>query len=569
MSHGGVLIVGSLIYAVRSVIRFVSNLFRRLGKAPDYVTFTIEDPMPEMAPPQPPFPRRILSPKVRTLRDLGEQFRRVGRDPRVKGIVLRLYEIDAPPAQLQSLRDLIQEVRATGKHVVVWSHNYNMAKYYVASAADEILLQHGGSVAAFGHESRYYFLADALERVGIKGDFVQITPYKTAPDMLMRSSMSDQAREMANWLLDDMYRQTLEGIANGRSMSLEETGALLDSCPYSSDQAHQARAVDKVLGEEELPAYLGTESKPARLADFKAASRKLPHPPLNRPGKCVAILRIAGSIIDGRSSTPPSKVPFRVPLLFSERAGDLTVVHQARELAGNRRVGAVVVYVDSGGGSATSSEAMAAAIKTVTEKKPVIVSMGTVAASGGYYVATPGATIIAQPGTLTGSIGVLSGKIITSGLFEKILFHRETLSRGKHAGYYSGAQPFTEDERQSLRDSISQIYEQFLDRVSVSRNMTRDAVDAIAGGRVWTGYQAKGYGLVDELGGLDLAIQRAREAAGLKQHCRIREIRPSKKLIAPTAPTTAGIFDYAMQGIRMFSPGKALFLTMLAPFDYE
>jgi protease-4 len=477
--------------------------------------------------------------------------------------------VNALPAQLQSLRDLIGKLRAAGKRVVVWSHNYDMANYYVANAADEILLQHGGSVAAFGHESRYYFLADALERVGIKGDFVQITPYKTAPDMLMRTSMSEQAREMAIWLLDDLYRQTLEGVANGRSISVDEAKVLIDGCPYSSEKAHEMSAVDEVLGEEALPAYLGTQSKPARLAPYKSAKTRLLLTPLARPGKCVAVLRIAGDIIDGRSSTPPFKAPFRVPLLFSEKAGDLTVVHQARGLARNKRVSAVVVHVDSGGGSATSSEAMAAALKTIAEKKPLIISMGTMAASGGYYVATPGAKIIAQPGTVTGSIGVLSGKLVTAGLFEKILFHREIVSCGKHAGYYSGAQSFTEDERQSLWDSISQIYEQFLNRVSDSRDMTRDEVDAVAGGRVWTGSQAKERGLVDELGGLDLAIQRAREAAGLNRHCRILQVKPSKKLLAPSTPTTAGIFEYAMQSIRMFSPGRALFLTTLMPWEGE
>jgi len=511
----------------------------------------------------------MLSPKILTLRELGVQFRQVARDPRIKGIVLRLYGVNAPPAQLQSFRDLIQEVRTAGKRVIVWSHDYSFAAYYLASAADEVLLQRAGSVTAFGQELRYYFLADALERVGIKGDFVQITPYKTAPDMLMRTSMSEQAREMANWLLEDLYGQYLEGIADGRSMSVDQVRELIDGSPYTGERAHEVGAVDGVLGEEELPAHLGTESKPARIAPYKVAKKRILHVRLARPGKAIAVLRIAGDIIDGRSSTSPIKVPFRVPLLFSEKAGDLTVVHQARALARNKRIAAVVVHVDSGGGSATSSEAMAAALKTVADVKPLIISMGTVAASGGYYIATPGAKIIAQPGTVTGSIGVVIGKLVTAGLYEKILFHREIISRGKHAGYVSGAQPFTDEERQSLKDTIVQIYEQFLSRVSVSRDMTRDEVDAIGGGRVWTGHQAKEHGLVDELGGLDLAIQRAREAAGLGRYCRILQVKPSKKLLAPSSPTTAGVLEYAMQGIRLFSPGKALFLTTLVPFDSE
>jgi len=561
--------VGYLIFAVRSVLRLLNNLFRRMGKAPDYITFTIEGPLPETSPPRPPFPQRMMSPKMPTLRLLTKQFRQVASDPRVKGVILRLYGVNAAPAQLQSFRDLIQELRTAGKRVIVWSHNYDFATYYVACAADEILLQHAGSVTPFGREMRYYYLADALERVGIKGDFVQITPYKTAPDMLMRTSMSEQAREMATWLLDDLYRQVLEGVAKGRSMSVDQAKELIDACPYTSARALEAGAVDGVFGEEELPAYLGVESKPARIAPYKAAKKRILHAPLTRPGKAIAVLRIAGDIIDGRSSTPPLKIPFRIPLLFSEKAGDLTVVHQARALARNKRVAAVVVHVDSGGGSATSSEAMAAALQTVAAQKPLIVSMGTVAASGGYYIATPGAKIIAQPGTLTGSIGVVTGKLVTAGLYEKILFHREIISRGKHAGYFSGAQPFTDEERQSLRNSIDQIYGQFVKRVSDSRDMTTEAVVAVGGGRVWTGSQAKAHGLVDELGGLDLAIQRAREAAGLNRRCRIVEVKASKKLLAPTATSTAGVLDYAMQSIRMIRPGKALFLITLIPFDSE
>ena len=561
--------MSGLIYGIRSVLRLVSNLFRRLGKAPDYVTFTIEGPIPETAPPRPPFPRNLLASKVLTLRTLGKQLRHVAHDPRVKGIVLRLYGVSAPPAQLQGLRDLIHEIRGTGKRVIVWSHDYDLATYYVANAADDILLQYGGSVTAFGQELRYYFLADALERIGIKGDFVQITPYKTAPDMVIRTSMSDEAREMANWLIEDLYQQYLGGIAQGRSLSVDDVKKLIDDCPYTSARAQTEGVVDRVLGEEELPVYLGTESDPVKLASYTTAKKRLLSAPLTRPGKCVAVLRLAGDIIDGRSATPPFKAPFRVPLLFSEKAGDLTVVQQARGLARNKRVSAVVVHVDSGGGSATSSEAMAAALQTVADVKPLIISMGTVAASGGYYVATPGAKIIAQPGTLTGSIGVVTGKLVTAGLYEKILFHRETISRGKHAGYFSGAQPFTDEERQSLRNSIDQIYGQFVKRVADSRGMSAEDVVAVGGGRVWTGAQAKEHGLVDEMGGLDLAIQRAREAAGLSLHCRVQEIKPSKKLLAPTAASTAGVIDYAMQGLRMIRPGNVLFLTTLLPWDAE
>ncbi len=556
-----------LIYAVRVVLRGLGNVLRTIGLKPDYVAITIEGPIPEMAPPRPPFPQRLLSRKTPTLRHLKEQFEHIAADRRVKGVVLRLYGIQAAPAQLQSLRDLMVTLRAKGKRVVVWSHNYDLATYYVANAADEILLQRAGSVTAFGQEMRYYFLADALDRIGIKGDFVQITPYKTAPDMLMRTSMSEQAREMANWLLDDLYRQMAEGIAHGRGISEEEAKLRLDDCPYTSVRAYDSGLVDHVLGEEDLPSHLGAEDKPATISTYKSVRKRLARAPLTRPGKAIAVLRVAGDIIDGRSTTPPVKVPFRIPLLLSEKAGDLTVVQQARVLARSKRIGAVVLYVDSGGGSATSSEAMAAALQTVAAAKPLIVSMGTVAASGGYYIATPGASIIAQPGTLTGSIGVVTGKLVTAGMYEKLLFHREIIRRGKHAGYSSGAQPFTDEERQSLRNAIDQIYGQFVKRVSESRNMTADEVKAVGGGRVWTGAQALAHGLVDELGGLDLAIERAREAAGLSSSCRVVDVRPSKRMLAPAASSTAGLIDYAVQSLRMIRPGNALFLTTMIPSD--
>ena len=556
-----------LIYALRSILRALGNLLRMVGKAPEFVTFTLDGPLLESAPPRPGFPRRMFSSKKRTLRDLERELRQVARDRRVKGVVLRFYGIDAPPAQLQSLRDLILEVKATGKRVITWSHNYSFGSYYVACAADEILLQHAGTVAAFGLESRHYFLADALAKIGMKGDLVQITPYKTAADLFMRTDMSAEAREMSNWLIDDLYRQHIEGIAAGRGISTDSAKAIVDRCPHQGNAALEAGAVDAIVGEEELPAYLGTPDVPARMAPYASARRKLVSAPLKRPGKCIAVLRIAGDIIDGKSATPPFKPPFRIPLLFSERAGDLTVVHQARALARSKRIAAVVAHVDSGGGSATSSEAMAAALKTVADKKPLIISMGSVAASGGYYIATPGARILAQPGTITGSIGVLSGKVVNAGLYEKILFHREINRRGEHSGYYAADKPFSEQERQSIWESINGIYQQFIGRVSESRNLSLEAVDAVGGGRVWTGAQALEHGLVDELGGLNQAIDRAREDAGLGKHCRIVEVKPSKKLLAPAKPAVAGMLEYAKQGVRMFAPGTALMLSTLVLSD--
>ncbi len=556
----------TLAYPLRQILRQLRNLLLRGRKAPEFVLFTLEGPYVEMGPPRGGFLKRRLTHRRPTLGDLRTQLKHVAHDRRVTGIILRLCSLKMSFAELQSLRDLIAEVRGAGMRVIAWSHGYDFGRYYVACACNQILLQHTGSVAALGHGRRYLFLADALDKVGLQGDFVQISPYKTAPDMLTRRRMSDEARKMADWLSDDIYDQVLEGIAAGRGIGKDDAAVLIDGGPHPALAAVEAGVVDAVIGEEELPVHLAHGAKPARIAPYETAKRRLLVPPLRRPGKYVALLRVAGDIIDGRSAQPPVKPPFRIPLLFSERAGDLTVIQQARALARNRRAAAVVVHVDSGGGSATSSEAMAAALTKVAEKKPLVVSMGSVAASGGYYIATPGEWILAQPATVTGSIGVLGGKIVTAGLFDKLLFHSEMISRGEHALFYSAARPFTEDERQRVWEMISETYAVFLDHVSSSRNLSSEDVDAIGGGRVWTGRQALDHGLIDELGGLERAVDKARELAGLSSRSRVRIVGPPKRDRAPIATKGADAIQYVADGIDLLRSPVALFLLPIVPW---
>jgi len=530
---------------------------------------TLEGPYLETAPPRGGFLKRRLTKPRPTLDDLGAQLRRVADDGRVSGVILRLSSLKMSFAQLQSLRDLIADVREAGMRVTAWSHRYDIGRYYVACACDEILLQHTGSVAALGHAQRYLFLADALERVGLKGDFVQISPYKTGLDMLTRREMSDEAREMANWLFDDIYDQILEGIAAGRRITKEDASELVDGGPYPAPAAVEAGAVDRVFGEEDLPSALSASAKPVRIVPFETARRRLLIPRVRRPGKYVAVLRIAGDIIDGRSGQPPIRPPFRIPLLLSERAGDLTVIQQARALARNKRAAAVVVHVDSGGGSATSSEAMAAALRKLAEKKPLVVSMGSVAASGGYYVSTPGRWILAQPATVTGSIGVLSGKIVSEGLFEKLLFHSETISRGEHALFYAASRHFTDDERRRVWEMINETYSVFLDRVTASRDLSREDVDAVGGGRVWSGRQALEHGLIDELGGLARAVDKAREFAGLNCRSRVRVIETPKRDLAPLAGKAADAIGYALDGLGPLRGATALFLLPIVAWPED
>ena len=210
---------------------------------------------------------------------------------------------------------------------------------------------------------------------------------------------------------------------------------------------------------------------------------------------------------------------------------------------------------------------MAAALHKLAAKKPLIAAMGSTAASGGYYVSTAAQWITAQPGTLTGSIGVLSGKVITAGLMDKLLFHREAISRGRHADFHDSERPFNEEERKIVREQIERVYDVFLDRVMAARSMTRQAADNIGGGRVWTGRQALEHGLVDELGGLDTAVAKARQLGGLPARAPVRELREPKVPAPPPLADPVSIIQYTLEGIDMLGHGKALCLSGLVDLE--
>jgi protease IV len=293
-----------------------------------------------------------------------------------------------------------------------------------------------------------------------------------------------------------------------------------------------------------------------------------PRPTLRR-GRYVALMRVEGTIMDGRSSRLPVRPPVNVPLVGDDRAGDLTVVQLARQVAADKRAAAVVLYVNSRGGSSTASEAMRQALQVVARRKPIVVVMGPVAASGGYEIATPGLWIVARPSTLTGSIGVLGGKIVTGGLFLKLLVNRETVAFGEHATMQSDERPFTDEERAILKREIDHLYGEFLDVVAKSRATTRDELQPIAQGKVWTGRQALQRKLVDELGGLDAGARKARHLAGLKDGVPLREVRGPRRVIPPlTAPAPAGGWlDYLLEGLTLLSQAPALSVMEYLPPD--
>ena len=554
-----------LLFPFRYLWWLVSSIRRSIGKPPDFVIFVLEESPPALPDPPVPLWQRFTNRRRTSIKELGERFEAIARDPRIKGVILHLRPAGMPMATLEDLRELVAKLRQAHKRVLAWAPFYTTGTYYLACACDEILLMPTGSVQPLGFANTGTFLKDGLARIGVSADFVQITPYKSAADPLTRSEMSPELREQLTWLLDSEYRELVSAVAENRLLNEEGAKYLIDNSPYGDDVAVEKHVVDHVLAEEQLPEHLarGSDARVA-IGTWERAQAKMPQPPprLGR-GKYVAVLRIEGMIVDGRSGRLPVKPPVDVPLVAEDRAGDLSVVQLARQVAADKRAAAAVLYVNSRGGSSTASEAMRHALNLVASRKPLVVVMGPVAGSGGYLVATPGAWIVARPGTLTGSIGVLGGKIVTGGLWAKLVFNRETIAFGEHATMNSDERRYSDEERRLVRDEIERIYRAFLAAVASSRRMTPEQVDPIAGGRVWTGRQALERKLVDEMGGLEAGIRKARSLAGLTEEAAVREVRGPKRLIPPIAePATAGgWFGYMLEGLALL--GRAPALTVM------
>jgi protease IV len=528
--------MGWVVYAVRWVVWGSGSLVRRWRSGPAWIHIVVEGPLPAFEPPREPLWRRFLTPRPGpSLRQLGARFRRLAGDDRARGLVLHLRPVPLASADAAAMAELLVELRGAGKRVVCWATGYTAGTYQVACAADEVLLQPGGVIGPLGLARTYLFLKETLTRVGVEADVIQVSPYKTAGDMLARRTFTPEAREMADWLADSELAVRATAIAEGRRFEDAQAQALLDGSPYTDTVALELGAIDAICSEEDLPDRLGSEPVP-----WDAARRRLWRPRPTPPGPCVGLLRIEGAIVDGQSQHPPISPPVPLPLLLQERAGDLTVVQQARRLARARRVAAVVLWIDSPGGSATSSEAMAAALQALAKRKPLVAVMGAVAGSGGYYVATPARRIFAQPGTLTGSIGVITTRLAVGGLLQRLFVGHQVIARGAYSGMEDPSRPYSEAERAKVREMIDRLYSLFLDRVAKSRGRSVEEIEPIAGGRVWTGRQALERGLVDEFGGVDRALAEARHLGGVRDDAPLVELQ-GRGPVAPAATSTAAL----------------------------
>src|SRR4029077_478243 len=344
----------------------------------------------------------FVSPPRLSVRELGERFDAIARDRRGKGVRLHLKPVPMSMASLQDLRDLVSKLRGAGKRVSAWAPFYTTGTYYLASACDEILLMPAGLVRPLGFSSTGVFLADGLARVGIKADFVQISPYKSAPDPLTKSKIPPEQREQVTWLLESNHKELVKSISESRSVDLDAAARVVDESPYTDAVALERHVVDGLMPEEQLPDHLAVGGERARIGTWDQARRRLRAlRPTTGRGRYVAIMRIEGTIVDGRTASLPLRPPIDIPLVGQDRAGDLSVVPLARQVAADKHAAAAVLFVNSRGGASTASEAMRQALELIAKRKPLVVAMGSAAASGGYLVATPGQWVGAGLGTVT------------------------------------------------------------------------------------------------------------------------------------------------------------------------
>jgi protease-4 len=438
---------------------------------------------------------------------------RIAADPNTRGVLLEINGLAAGVATLQSLRDELALFRQSGKRVVAYLLSLDNASYYVACAADEIITPPTAQFLVVGIRAEIQFLKDALAKFGIDADVEAVSPYKSAYDTFVRSDISPENRAQLERLLDQRFAELIRGIAQGRGKREEDVQALIDSAPLTGSEALEHGLVDALRYEDELPEHLHVSGEQAVILDWNKAQRALLLTKARFFRRVVGVVPIEGTITSGGSRT----LPVPLPLFGGQQAGSDSVAQALRQAERNPRIAAVVVYVNSGGGDAFASDLMWREVLRVRQKKPVVVVMGDVAASGGYYLAAPASLIIAQPGTVTGSIGVVTLRPIVGGLLERAGINTVVLSRGAHSGLLSISRPPTEEERQAVRRSIFSTYEEFKRRVREGRGLSDDQLEPIAGGRVWLGAEAQNLGLVDQLGGIPAGLVKAQELARLPQ----------------------------------------------------
>ncbi|MGV0991623.1 MAG: signal peptide peptidase SppA [Mycobacterium sp.] len=490
------------------------------------------------------------------LREAVAAIHRAAEDRRVAGMIARVQVSAAPPGPVQELREAIAAFTAV-KPSLAWAETYpGTLSYYLASAFGEVWMQPSGTVALIGFATNALFLRDALDKAGVEAQFVARGEYKSAANLFTQDHYTDAHREADGRLIESLHAQVWQGIAESRGVAPEALDRLADRAPLLRDDAVESGLVDRIGFRDEAYRRIAeltgkpgfepdSKDAPPRLYLSRYAQARKPSLPGRKP-PTIAVVTVAGPIVSGRGG--PQVMPFS-----RSSAGGDTIAAALREAAADDGVKAVVLRVDSPGGSVTGSETIWREVCRIRSAgRPVVASMGGVAASGGYYVAMAADTIVANPGTVTGSIGVVTGKLVTRELKDRLGIGSDSMRTNANADAWSVNVRFTPEQQAMVEAEADLFYDDFVRRVAQGRGMSVADVDEVARGRVWTGADALERGLVDELGGLRTAVRRAKVLAGLDADAEVRlagypgaSMRDYLRPKASSQPAAASLSDVA------------------------
>ena len=509
---GGVIFV-VLVVGIISLVLLAESFGRPSVPVNSVLVLNVSGDLPDYIP-EDQLAKAIGINQGQSFTSLLTQLRKAKVDDRIQAVLLEINFPGIGWGKADELRDAIADFKTSGKPVYAYMELGMNREYYIATAADKVFLPPSGDLYVNGFAAEAMFYKGSLDKLGIEADVIQIGPkYKNAPDQYTKKQMGEGQREVINAVLDEYYGRFTSGIAESRKKSVEDVKGIIDNAPYNANQAKELGLIDEAFYKEqvyeELKNRLGYKTDDKLRTIRGGEYREIPSDSLglNR-GERVAVIYASGAINIGRSNDSP---------FGGSMVGSDTIVAAVNDAANDTSIKAIVLRVDSPGGSALASDLMWNAVENAKKKgKPVVVSMSDVAASGGYYISCNADKIVAEPTTITGSIGVFMGKPVVKGLYDWLGITNEYVMRGKNSGIFRATEKWTPEERAKMEEGANNIYHNnFLPKVAAGRKIDPERANSLGQGRVWTGTQAKENGLIDEFGGLEKAIDVAKQLASL------------------------------------------------------
>jgi protease-4 len=521
MKKGKYVLLIFLIFFFLLAATTLSFVFYEFKRPPEIKTYSYLDidlsgSLPEFAAPD-FWTSFFLGTKPLSVHDLWENFRKAKVDNRIRCLLLRLGYFECGWGKISELRDAILDFRESGKKVYAYigeAPEFDKG-YYLATACDRIILHPMGWLGLSGVGGWVPFFKEGLDKLGVEADYIHVEQYKTAYNMFTEKGFTEAHRTMLESIYSDIFSRYVRTVAEARKKTEEEVRGIIDTGLYQGDNALKAGLVDDLLYEDELEKLLQDKGKQLQKARLSEYARISPSSLGLETGRKIALLYAMGPIVGGEG--------------IYQMIGSRTLSRWIRNARLDKSIAAIVLRVDSPGGSAVASDVIWREVALAKKEKPFVVSMSDMAGSGGYWISMDAHKIVAQPQTLTGSIGVLFIKFSLARLYEKLGITAEKLAYGKRADMFSSFRAMTPEEKEFMKKEILWSYDQFLTKAAEGRDMTKEEVDKVGQGRVWTGSQAKEIKLVDELGGLSKALEIAKNLSGIPADESVRlDIWPKK-----------------------------------------